>query len=56
MKTKDLGSKKNYEIQNTGTEDSQENIMVDRRRVLKSWQNYMTELYGRSNRQENLEV
>jgi energy-converting hydrogenase A subunit M len=56
MKTKDLGWKENYGIQNTGTEGSQENIMLEMRQVLRIWQKYMAELYGRSNRPENLEV
>jgi len=30
--------------------------MVERRQVLRIWQKYMAELYGRPNRPENLEV
>ena len=54
MKTKDLGWKENYRIQNIDTEDSQENIMVERGQVIRIWHKYMTEIYGRSNRRENL--
>jgi hypothetical protein len=44
MKTKELGWKNNQAIQNTGTEDSQANKIVDHRQVLKMWENYITEL------------
>jgi hypothetical protein len=56
VKTKDLGWKENFVIQNIGTEDSQENIMAERRQVLRILQKYMAELYRRSNRLENLDV
>jgi hypothetical protein len=45
MKTKELGGKENHGTQNTGIEDSKGNIIVDQRRVLKIWENYITELY-----------
>jgi hypothetical protein len=49
MKTKELGWKETQGIQNIGIEDFQ-------RQVLKIWENYVTELYDRPNRPENLEV
>jgi hypothetical protein len=47
MKTKELGWKQNHGIQNIGIkiEDSQGNIIIDQRRVLQIWENYITELY-----------
>jgi len=36
--------------------DSQGNRIVDQKQVLKIWENYVTELYDRSNRPETLEV
>jgi hypothetical protein len=56
MKTKELGWKKNRGIQNIGIEDSQGNIIIDQRQVLKNWENYITELYDRANRPEHLDV
>jgi hypothetical protein len=56
MKTKKLGWKETQGIQNIGIEDSQGNRIVDQRQVLKIWENYITELYDRSNRPETLEV
>ena len=56
MKTKDLGWKETQWIQNIGIEDSQGNIIVDQKQVLKIWENYVTELYDRPNRPETLEV
>jgi hypothetical protein len=56
MKTKELGWKENHGIQNIGIEDSQRNIIIDQRRVLQIWENYITELYNRGNRPEHLEV
>jgi hypothetical protein len=44
IKTKELGWKENHGIQNIGIEDSQENIIIDQRRVLQIWENYITEL------------
>jgi hypothetical protein len=44
IKTKELGWKENHGIQNTGIEDSQGNIIIDQRRVLQIWENYITEL------------
>jgi hypothetical protein len=56
MKTKELGWNKNHGIQNIGIEDSQGNIIIDQRRVLQIWENYITELSNRANRPEHLEV
>ena len=50
MKTKELGWKDTQGIQNIGIEDSQGNIIVDQKQVLKIWENYVTELYDRPNR------
>jgi hypothetical protein len=56
MKTKELGWKETQAIQNIGIEDSQGNIIVDQKQVLKIWENYVTKLYDRPNRLEALEV
>jgi hypothetical protein len=56
MKTKQLGWKENHGIQNIGIEDSQGNIIIDQRRVLQIWENYITELYNRANQLEQLEI
>ena len=56
MKTKELGWKETEGIQNIGIEDSQGNRIVDQKQVLKIWENYVTELYDRTNRPETLEV
>jgi hypothetical protein len=56
MKTKELGWKETQWIQNIGIENSQVNRIVDQRQVLEIWDNYVTELYDRPNRPENLEV
>jgi hypothetical protein len=56
MKKKELGWKKNHGIQNIGMEDSQGNIIIDQRRVLQIWENYITELYDRANPPEHVEV
>lgn len=45
MTTKEIRWKENHGIQNTGIKDSQGNIKVDQRQVLKIWGNYITELY-----------
>jgi hypothetical protein len=45
MKTKELSWKENHGIQNISIEDSQGNMMIDQRRVLQIWENYITELY-----------
>ena len=56
MKTKELGWNETQGIQNIGNEDSQGNRIVDQRQVLKILENYVTELYDRTNRPETLEV
>ena len=56
MKTKELGWKETQGIQNVGIEDSQGNGIVDQRQVLKIWENYVTEVYDRTNRPETLEI
>jgi hypothetical protein len=56
MKTKEPGWKENHGIQNIGIEDSQGNIIIDQRRVLHIWENYITEIYDRANLPEHLEV
>ena len=56
MKTKELGWNETQGIQSTDIEDSQGNRIVDQRQVLKILENYITELYGRPNRPETLEV
>ena len=55
-KAKKLVWKENRGIQNIDTADSQENIIVDHRQVLKIWENYITELYNRPFRPEIQEV
>jgi hypothetical protein len=40
----------------TNVEDSQGNIKVDQRQVLKMWENYITKLYNRANWPENISV
>ena len=52
IKTKKLGWKVSKGIQNICTEDSQGNIIVDPRQVLKIWENYVTDFYDRGNDQE----
>ena len=55
MKTKKLGWKENNcTIQITGIKDSQGDIIVDLRQVLKIWENYITEHYNGANRPDNL--
>jgi hypothetical protein len=56
MNMKEPDWKGNRVIQNTGTEESKGNIRVNKRQVLKIWENYITELYDQPNRPENLEV
>ena len=47
--TKELGWKETQGIQNIGIEDSQGNRIVDPKKVMKIWENYVTELYDRPN-------
>jgi hypothetical protein len=44
MKTKELGWKENHGIKKIGIKVSQGNIIIDQRRVLQIWENYITEL------------
>jgi hypothetical protein len=44
----------NHGIQNIGIKDSQGNIIIDQRRVLQIWENYITELYDWANQPEHL--
>ena len=48
MKTQELGWKETQGIQNIGIEDSQGNRIVGRSQVLKSWENYVSEIYRRT--------
>ena len=54
MRTKELGWEKKNRIPNTSTGDSQVNITIHQRQVLKIWENYITELYNQSNQPEHL--
>jgi len=56
MKTKELGWKETYGIQNIGIEDSQGNRRVEQSQMLIIWENYITEIHDRPNRPETLEV
>ena len=56
MKTKELSWKETQGIQNIGIKDSQGNRIRDQNQVLKIWENYITELYDRSNQPESLEI
>ena len=47
---KELGWKEKHGIQNTGTKDSKGNIRRDKRKILKIWENYITQLYNQPNR------
>jgi hypothetical protein len=42
MKLKELDWKENNGIQNIVIEDSKGNVVVDKRQVLKIWENYIT--------------
>jgi hypothetical protein len=52
MNTKELGWKETQGIQNIGIEDSQGNRIIQQSQVLKIWENYITELFDRLNRQD----
>jgi len=56
MKTKELRWNETQGIQGIGIEDSQGNRVIEQRQVQKIRENYITELYDRSNRPETLEV
>jgi len=55
IEKKEQGCKENHGIQNTGTEDSKGNLIIDKRHILKILDNYITEFYNGPNRLENLE-
>jgi hypothetical protein len=55
-KAKELNWKDNNGIRTVGFEDSQGNIIVDQKQVLKIWESFVAELYDRANRPENLNV
>jgi hypothetical protein len=55
-KAKELDRKENNGIRKFGIEDSQGNMIVNQKQVLKIWEIYVEELYDRANRPENLNV
>jgi hypothetical protein len=55
-KTIEQGWKESQGIQNIGIKDSQGNRIVDQNQVPKFWENYISELYGRTNQPETLGV
>jgi hypothetical protein len=55
-KAKELDQKENNGIRTVGIEDSQGNMIVHQKQVLKIWEIYVEELYDRANRPENLNV
>jgi len=56
MKMKEVGWKEKQGIQNSGTKDSKGNIRVDKRKIMKIFENHITEIYNQPNQPENLEV
>jgi hypothetical protein len=56
VKTKELGLKKKIMAFKTLASDSEGNITVDRRQVLKVWENYVTKLCDQANRPEIVEA
>jgi hypothetical protein len=56
MLSKELSWKVNHRSQNAGIEEFQRNIIADQRKVLKIWEDYITELYDRANRTKYLEI
>jgi hypothetical protein len=48
-KAKELDRKENNGIRTVGIEDSQGNMIVDQKQVLKIWEIYVEELYDRAN-------
>jgi hypothetical protein len=55
-KAKEFDRKETNGIQTVGIENSQGNVIVDKKQVLKMWEIYVEELYDRDNRPENLNV
>jgi hypothetical protein len=49
VKTKELGWKENRGIQNIGIEDCKGNTVIDKEKVLKIWENSITELHDHPN-------
>ena len=49
MKTKELGWQETQWIQNIGIEVSRRNRIVELSKMLKIWENFITELYDRPN-------
>jgi len=56
MKTKEIGWKEHHGIQNIGTEEFEVNTIVNKTKVLRIWERYISELYDRPDQPENLEV
>jgi hypothetical protein len=56
MKKKVLGLEETQGIQNIAIDDSHKNRRVEQRKLLKIWENYITELYDQPNRLQTLEV
>jgi len=56
MKKKVLGLEETQGIQNIAIDDSHKNRRVEQSKVLKIWENYITELYDPPNRLQTLEV
>jgi len=52
----ELSWKVNHRNRNAGIEESQGNIIVDQRKIMKIWENYITELYDRANQTKNVEI
>lgn len=59
IKTKVIGWKETRGNRNIDIEDSQQNIRVHQRQVIKIWEQYVTELYDRPDRPDrpqNLDI
>jgi hypothetical protein len=56
MKTEELGLKENCGFQTLGIKDSQGNIILVQRQVLKIGENYITELHDLLNQPEDIAV
>jgi hypothetical protein len=54
MKTNGLALKENHGIQTIGIKGSEGYVIGHQRQVLKTLENYITELYDQANQQENL--
>jgi hypothetical protein len=51
--TKELGYKENHRIKIIGIEGCKSSIILNERKAVKIWENYITDLCDRSNRPEN---